>query len=158
MKLNEKKYVTRFWAIVLLSCMSIVTVSSLSSAATPKIGDSYNGGVVFYVDGSGQHGLIAAKTDMTGSSGKAEGFFNWYAAKIAACTFIDGYCDWFLPNKEQLNQLYIHRSSVGGILNTYYWSSSESDSNKAWGQDFSNGEQLNGNKTNTSHVRSVRAF
>ena len=158
MKLNEKKYVTRFWAIVLLSCMSIVTVSSLSSAATPKIGDSYNGGVVFYVDGSGQHGLIAAKTDMTGSSGKAEGFFNWYAAKIAACTFIDGYCDWFLPNKEQLNQLYIHRSSVGGILNTYYWSSSESDSNKAWGQDFSNGEQLNGNKTNTSHVRPVRAF
>ena len=158
MKLNAKKYVTRFWAIVLLSCMSIVTVSSLSSAATPKIGDSYNGGVVFYVDGSGQHGLIAAKTDMTGSSGKAEGFFNWYAAKIAACTFIDGYCDWFLPNKEQLNQLYIHRSSVGGILNTYYWSSSESDSNKAWGQDFSNGEQLNGNKTNTSHVRPVRAF
>jgi len=158
MKLIAKKYVTRLCAIVLLACLSLVTVSTLSSAATPKIGDSFNGGVVFYVDGTGQHGLIAAKADMTGSSGKAEGFFNWYAAKMAASTFIDGYCDWFLPNKEQLNQLYINRSSVGGILNTYYWSSSESDSNKAWGQDFSNGEQLNGNKTNTSHVRAVRAF
>jgi hypothetical protein len=158
MKVYAKKYVTRLWTMFLLAGLSMVTLSSLSSAATPKIGDSYNGGIVFYVDGTGQHGLIAAKADMTGSSGKAEGFFNWYAAKIAASTFIDGYCDWFLPNKEQLSQLYIHRSNVGGIINTYYWSSSESDESKAWAQDFSTGEKLDGKKTNTSHVRAVRAF
>ena len=158
MKLNVKKYVTRLWTMFLLAGLSMVTVSSLSSAAAPKIGDSYNGGIVFYVDGTGQHGLIAAKDDMTGSSGKAEGFFNWYGAKVAANTFTEGYCDWFLPNKEQLNQLYIHRSALGGILNTYYWSSSESDAGKAWAQDFSNGQQLDGNKTNTSRVRAVRSF
>jgi len=154
----EKKYVTRLLTVFLLAGLSMVTFSSLSSAATPKIGDSFNGGVVIYVDGTGQHGLIAAKADMTGSSGKGEGFFNWYGAKVAANKFLDGYCDWFLPNKEQLNQFYIHRSSVGGIVDTYYWSSSESDDNKAWAQDFSNGQQLDGKKTNTSHVRPMRIF
>jgi hypothetical protein len=158
MKVYAKKYVIRLWTMFLLAGLSMVSVSSLSSAATLKIGDSYNGGIVFYVDGTGQHGLIAAKADMTGSSGKAEGFFNWYGAKIAANTFVDGYCDWFLPNKQQLNLIYSNRSSIGGIVNTYYWSSSESDDNKAWAQDFSNGQQLDGKKTNTSHVRAIRSF
>ena len=158
MKLNAKKYVTRLWAIFLLAGLSMVSVSSLSSAAALKIGDSYNGGVVIYIDGTGQHGLIAAKADMTGSSGKAEGFFNWYGAKVAANSFVDGYCDWFLPNKEQLKQLYINRGHLGGIMDTYYWSSSESESNKAWAQDFSTGQQIDGNKTNTSRVRAIRSF
>ena len=158
MKIYAKKYVTRLWTVILLAGLSMVTLSSLSSAATPKIGDSYNGGIVFYVDGTGQHGLIAAKADMTGSSGKVEGFFNWYSAKNAANTFVDGYCDWFLPNKEQLQQLYIHRSALSGFMNTYYWSSSESNAGKGWAQDFSNGQQLDGNKTNTSRVRPIRSF
>ena len=158
MKLNAKKYVTRLWAIFLLAGLSMVSVSSLSSAAALKIGDSYNGGVVIYIDGTGQHGLVAAKADMTGSSGKAEGFFNWYGAKVAANTFVDGYCDWVLPNKDQLNMIYIHRSSLGGTLETYYWSSSESEAAKAWAQDFSNGQQIDGNKSNTGRVRPIRSF
>ena len=158
MKLNAKKYVTRLWTIFLLAGLSMVSVSSLSSAAALKIGDSYNGGVVIYIDGTGQHGLVAAKADMTGSSGKAEGFFNWYGAKIAANRFVDGYCDWVLPNLDQLNLIYIHRSSLGGILETYYWSSSDSEAGKAWAQDFSNGQQIDGNKSNTSRVRPIRSF
>ncbi len=158
MKLNAKKYVTRLWAIFLLAGLSMVSHSSLSCAAALKIGDSYNGGVVFYVDGTGQHGLIAAKADMTGSSGKVEGFFNWYGGKVAANRFVDGYCDWVLPNKEQLNQIYMHRSSLGGILETYYWSSSDSEAGKAWAQDFSNGQQIDGNKSNTGRVRPIRSF
>ena len=58
MKVYAKKYVTRLCAMFLLAGLSMVTISSLSSAATPKIGDSYNGGIVFYVDGTGQHGLV----------------------------------------------------------------------------------------------------
>jgi hypothetical protein len=71
---------------------------------------------------------------------------------------LEGYSDWFLPNKEQLNQLYLNKSVVGGTAETYYWSSSESDVNNGWGQDFTNGEQLVGRKTNGSHVRAVRFF
>ena len=159
MKLNAKAPFTRLWIMLLLTGLSMFTVSAISSAATPKIGDSYAGGVVFYVDATGQHGLVAATADITvRSSAKEQRFFNWYRARVEANAMVDGYCDWFLPNKEQLHQIYLNRSAVGGIVNTYYWSSSEEDSNKAWGEDFSSGEQLAGNKTNTSHVRAVRFF
>ncbi|NTV92051.1 MAG: DUF1566 domain-containing protein [Chlorobiaceae bacterium] len=159
MKLNGKAPFTRLWIMLLLTGLSMCTVSALSSAATPKIGDTYNGGVVFYIDATGQHGLVAAPANITDlSSGQEKKFFAWYVAKNAANTFVGGYSDWVLPNKEQLNQLYIHRTAVGGMLDTYYWSSSESDISNAWAQDFSTGEQLAGRKTNTGCVRPIRAF
>jgi Collagen triple helix repeat (20 copies) len=36
-----------------------------TSASVHVIGDSYQGGIVFYVDADGQHGLIAAKADQS---------------------------------------------------------------------------------------------
>ena len=159
MKLHAKVPFTRLWLMLLLAGVSMFTVSALSSAAAPQIGDSYGGGVVLYVDGTGQHGLIAAKTDVTlNISGKEKGFFNWYGARVAANAFVEGYSDWFLPNKEQLQQIYSHRFALVGIESTYYWSSSESDATKAWAEDFTTGKQLDGNKTNTGRVRPVRYF
>ena len=155
MKLHAKVPFTRLLLMLLLAGLSMFTVSALSSAATPQIGDSYGGGVVLYVDGTGQHGLIAAKSDATV---KEKGFFSWYSAKVAANAFVEGYSDWLLPNKEQLHQIYIHRSSLAGIDATYYWSSSESDGNNAWAEYFLNGNQVAGNKSNGSCVRAVRAF
>jgi hypothetical protein len=38
------------------------------------------------------------------------------------------------------------------------WSSSENNSNNAWKQRFSDGNQNNNNKTNTNSVRAVRDF
>lgn len=84
-----------------------------SSEPLIKIGSQYGGGIVFYVDHTGQHGLIAAKSDMEGSSpgiaamkGLSEGLFNWPDA-IAACRKSEtgGFRDWILPDKEQLNHL-----------------------------------------------------
>jgi len=159
MKLVEKTIIARFWMMFLFTVLVLVSLSSLSSAATPQVGESYGGGIVFYIDSTGQHGLIAAKSDMTGhSDGKQEGELNWYDAKTAANAFAEGYCDWFLPNREQLNQLYLQRSVVGGIVDTYYWSSSESDVNNAWVHNFANGKQLAGSKANGSCVRAVRVF
>ena len=44
----------------------------------------HGGGVVFYVDETGQHGLIAAKSDIPGhSTGLAEGHYTWADAKTA---------------------------------------------------------------------------
>ncbi len=82
------------------------------------VGDEYGGGIVFYVDGTGIHGLVVAKADMpTLSSDKEEGGFTWCDAK-AACTTLEsnGYRDWFLPNKEQLNQLYLISSISTSLL------------------------------------------
>ena len=141
----------------MLTCLSTLSTTALASAAMPNIGDSYGGGVVFYVDGTGQHGLIAAKTDMPGHSfKKEEGFFNWYGAKDAANAFVEGFSDWFLPNREQLHKLYISRGA--GMATTVYWSASESDAESAWAENFASGEQLVGNKTNGSRVRAVRLF
>ena len=188
MILYAKVPFTRLLLILLLSGLSMFTVSALSLAATPQIGDSYGGGVVLYVDGTGQHGLIAAKADLmfdvasnrvvdTNSHDnltqklydnsvtdkekfrkKTSYFVTWYFANVAANTFVGGYSDWFLPNKEQLHQIYLHRTALPGIEDTYYWSSSESGASKAWAQDFTNGEQRDGVKTNGSHVRPVRFF
>jgi hypothetical protein len=159
MKRDTKASFTRHWIIFLLTSLSIITTTALSSAATPQIGESYGGGVVFYVDGTGQHGLIAAKTDMPGHSyQKEEGFFNWYGAKDVANAFVEGFSDWVLPNREQLKKLYINRSVVAGMADSVYWSSSEADAESAWAENFASGEQLVGNKTNGSHVRAVRLF
>jgi hypothetical protein len=127
-----------------------------------NIGDEYGGGIVFSVDETGNHGLIAAKEDMTGhSADNEEGRFTWSDAKAACHAFVgNGYRDWFLPNKEQLNQLYLHKRVVGGFADysTYYWSSSESNTTNAWLQVFINGYQSHSNKGYVSRVRAVRAF
>src|SRR5674476_46273 len=51
-----------------------------------------------------------------------------YAAGLARA-YTDGvYHDWYLPSKEELNQLYLNRVAIGGFDTTtywWYWSSSE---------------------------------
>ena len=158
MRLIAKVRFSRLWIMVLLTGLSLVSVSVLSFAA--KIGDSYGGGIVFYVDNSGQHGLIAAKADVPGHSpGKLDGEFTWQDAQVVCDNLVyNGFSDWFLPDREQLNQLYLQKSVVGGLVETYYWSSSESDLNNAWAQNFASGKQLAGSKANGSCVRAVRFF
>ena len=68
--------------------------------------------------------------------------------------------DWYLPSKDELNQLYIRRATVGGITTNYYWSSSELYSLETWYQDFTTdvGRQTNQAKYQSYYVRPVRAF
>ena len=74
------------------------------------------------------------------------------------------YLDWFLPagnnltTSGQLNCLYTNRAAIGGFASPFYWSSTEVDSRDAWYQDFRNGDQIYGGKTNTNRVRCVRGF
>ena len=85
-----------------------------------------------------------------------------------------GKTDWSLPSKSELNELckYAKQQPSGatamdcagsGILRPgfsapYYWSSTSSDANYAWIQDFSNGLQQSGHKNGPYYVRPVRAF
>ena len=48
--------------------------------------------------------------------------------------------------------------AVGGFASAYYWSSTENNSYRAWGQYFGNGYQGFYNKDSTIRVRAVRAF
>jgi hypothetical protein len=83
---------------------------------------------------------------------------NAYAAGLARAYTGGGKTDWFLPSKDELNQLYLQKTVVGGFAAAYYWSSSQDYANVAWLQGFVNGFQGNGNKLNALGVRPVRAF
>ena len=68
------------------------------------------------------------------------------------------YDDWFLPSKDELNELYLQRALVGGFVADDYWSSSEKTENKAWYQIFIDGYQTEAVKSASVYVRPIRAF
>jgi hypothetical protein len=162
-----------------------------SSTPDLQIGDFHQGGIVFSLDGNGG-GLIAATFDQStlaewGCFGKgisaADGVAigtgaqntidielgctqSGTAADICANLTLGGYSDWFLPSKDELNEMHqnigqrnaLGLGNVGGFANNYYWSSTENDTNIAWLKYFGNGIQFGTNKSNTYYVRAVRAF
>ena len=70
-----------------------------------------------------------------------------------------GYDDWYLPAKDQLNTLYGQKATVGGFIAGYYWSSTESYTYNGWGQSFSIGDQVSYlDKTYAYYVRCVRSY
>ena len=150
MKLLSKACVARLWIMLSFTVLSMVSVSAVSFAVS--IGQRYQGGIVFYVDESRQHGLIAATRDLPGQ-------YDWQGAKDAADRFVDGgFSDWYLPGKWEQNELYKHKSAVGGFSGYGYWSSTESSADDAWGQFFNYGNQYNYPKSFGWCVRAVRAF
>jgi hypothetical protein len=71
--------------------------------------------------------------------------------------------EWFLPSAKELNQMYIHKTTLEAVsgfsaFSNYYWSSAENVYNTAWLQNFYNGDQYNGDKAAPIRVRAVRAF
>jgi hypothetical protein len=81
------------------------------------------------------------------------------AVRLCGDLVLGGYSDWYLPSRDELNQLYINRVAIGGFANNYYWSSSEDRSDHAWVQDFRDGGQGYYLKDfNGFPVRAVRAF
>ncbi len=147
------------------------------------------GGIVFYDKGSYSDGwryLEAAPSDQssgiqwggygttvggtstatgTGAANTAAivarlGTGSSYAARVCAELVLGGYDDWFLPSRDELNQMYQKQGVIGGFASDSYWSSSEYGSYGAWGQHFYNGLQYNANKDYLDglRVRACRAF
>jgi hypothetical protein len=81
-----------------------------------------------------------------------------YAAKLCADLVLNGYSDWYLPSIDELNKLYINRSSIGGFATGGYWSSSELNASDAWAIYFSDGSSSFYVKFLTFYVRAVRSF
>ncbi len=130
------------------------------------------------------HGLIAATSDQStgtqwgcflivlpGADGTALGTGNQntidimascatagIAARICGDLVLNGYSDWYLPSKDELNKLYINRVAVGGFSSTTYWSSTEIGDAQAYIQNFSSGNQFSGWKDQPHRVRAIRTF
>ncbi|TLU82499.1 MAG: DUF1566 domain-containing protein [Chlorobium sp.] len=81
-----------------------------------------------------------------------------YAAKLCQDLVLNGYSDWYLPSKDELNILYLNKDAVGGFVGSYYWSSSESSAGSAWDQYFGDGTQNASGKIYYDRVRALRSF
>ncbi len=68
--------------------------------------------------------------------------------------------DWYLPSKDELNQMYVNKSAIGSFFTaSAYRSSSESIGESAWTQWFNDGRQISfSSKVGNFYVRPVRAF
>ncbi|MDR3303436.1 MAG: DUF1566 domain-containing protein [Treponema sp.] len=90
------------------------------------------------------------------------------AAQLCDDLSFDGFDDWFLPSKDELNLMYINlkQKGLGDFSDGSYWSSTQDDNDDAWVQRFnngwvkilSNGKQDGDGKRSTYYVRAVRAF
>ena len=120
-----------------------------------------NGGTSASI-GQGQTNTTAMMNQV-GYIGGAAAVCNDYSITVNGIT----YSDWFLPSKDELNQMYQNRETINttaaansgsNFFDYYYWSSTEYDVNSAWGQNFDFGGQTNIPKDYSTKLRAVRAF
>ena len=82
------------------------------------------------------------------------------AAQICEILEINGYKDWFLPSRDELEMLYrnLGRKGLGGLGRDRYWSSSQYSNRDAWGQRMGDGFQGHHFKKDLCCFRPVRSF
>lgn len=147
-------------AVMLFPILGISLFPLLLSAASLKQAHGEGRADVAFLQrypasGSGisvQHGLIAAKQNLSG-------LFSWADAN-GACDRMEenGFNDWHLPDKDELNKLYGSKALIGGFSDDKYWSSTEFNQKSALSQQFLNGFQEFVPKMESLFVRPVRTF
>lgn len=82
-----------------------------------------------------------------------------YAAMVCYNYSVEGYSDWYLPSKEELNKIYLNRNLLGGLKGVY-WSSTDLDMTHAWMQNFDTEKKssLSNSKNTYCRIRPVRSF
>lgn len=163
-----------------------------------EIGDFNYGGVIFWLDPATNNssGLVCAVSDQSNSIGASWGSNTptignvataigtgqantnailavhtqgTNAAKLCNSYTANGYSDWYLPSKDELNEMFVNKSIIqttsaanGGanFKNYAYWTSSEhaTDPTRALNQFFNFGSQNSNQKAAIFHVRAIRTF
>lgn len=180
----DTTYTSYVWAV---DTCGVSTPTTLTQYLPFMVGQNYAGGIIIYVDGTGEHGLIAATEDqstaaewgcygtLVGASGVGIGTgqanttaivngcsTSGIAARLCNDLDLNGYTDWFLPSKDELLKMYQQKSWISNIADETssppYWSSTESAEFQAWLQYFYTGQQNDKSKSLTYGVRAVRTF
>ena len=153
----KKLFLLFFWSTFLihLPAQTQKIATEQPQGCKLKIGDKYAGGIVFHIDPDNEcHGLVCTEYDQEKDS-------KWDDA-ITLCKNlrIGGYSDWRLPSMHELNQMYIYlyEAKLGGIANSYYWSSNEYGKKRACFYAFNDGSQDHASKGYPYYVRAVRSF
>ena len=159
-------------------------LSFTTNAPVYAIGQLHAGGIIFYIDSTGYHGMVCTTADkgikewgcrgtlingtlLTIGSGQ-----NNTNLIIAGCSTVttaarycndlveNGYTDWYLPSKAELTLMYtnLHAQGLGNFGEFFYWSSSAYSNLYAWLYVFDGGYADIVDKNNTLAVRPVRAF
>ena len=124
-----------------------ITNNVISTTATSScgfsIGQTYQGGIIFYLDASGCHGLMCAPTDQStelpwyngshidtyaygngvgAGDGNSQAIRRWqgvcascYASELCQDFYTDFYDDWYLPSKYELNLMH-QNIGYGNVL------------------------------------------
>ncbi|MCF6406744.1 DUF1566 domain-containing protein [Chitinophaga filiformis] len=136
-----------------------------------EAGDTIKGGLIFYLDKTGKHGLVSAPIDQasnikipliytTGTStDTGTGMANTRAmvaalgignnpASICDQLSLNGFDDWFLPSKDELSLMHsrLHAIGVGNFASDEYCSSSDINSDAIWCFSFKLGYSYKGLK------------
>lgn len=83
---------------------------------------------------------------------------NPLAADVVNAYSLNGYDDWYLPARDELNALYLEKDTVGGFGTDFYWSSYQGSAHLAWSQSFGAGGLDDKSKRDRRSVRAIRAF
>lgn len=146
------------------------------------IGERFGGGIIFYLDGTGQHGLIVTDIDQPMGEFGCYGFYiggtgteigtgqantailvsscpmPGTAARICDDLVHNGYSDWYLPSRDEVVEIYNQREVIGPFAEDFYWSSSECTAGDALSHSFVYNYNYCRGKYDYSHVRAIRSF
>ena len=158
-------------------------ISFKTSVFAPGL--AYKGGYIFYVEPSGNNGLMCAATDlqarpygcglpMNTSTAIGTGLantnavmstctnMNSYTSAAAECknASINGFTDWYLPSRDELSLMYsnLRANNIGNFACEHYWSSSQYNNDLIWAVFFCGGAQFYDYSYKTYYVRPVRRF
>jgi hypothetical protein len=129
--------------VIFFACL----VFGFSAKAQYKVGDKLDSGIVYWVDKTGQHGLICATADC--------GKMPWPDA-VKACAALG--TGWHLPTKDELDKLYKKEAKIGGLSGAHYWSNEEYSHGSACYEDFESGIQAANDQKSKHSVRAVKVF
>jgi hypothetical protein len=124
-----------------------MAVLTISRSSKHYVGDRLFGGIVYWVDEYGKHGLVADSSDL--------GKMNWEKAMSLCDERGEG---WRLPTKKELNKLFSAKFKVDFLTADYYWSSTEDNVSYSWGIRLNDGVTSRYDKLFSFYVRAVRSF
>lgn len=156
-----------------------------ASVATHYVGEYYGGGIVFYIDEEGKHGLITTTIDksirkqqksdariITNAvrDGITTGKFNEDRINAIKGVGTDdalsgenyqdaNLSDWYLPTRYDLIKLYQNRAVIGGYSAfARGWRSAEVSSVNEWYRSFITGGEFRNGKDDEVYIRVIREF